>query len=694
MPPQDLYEILPRFGFDIGRRAIKIDDRLAQQFLKKWPRIRREWQRQQEKAREEEERKRRRLAVTEGTAKEVTLPAIITVRDFAAMLHMPVSEVLQELLRSGILANMNEPIDYATAAIVSEDLGFRPSPAAAADTGAEDVPVATPTEIAPTPTPSGLPRAPVVVVMGHVDHGKTLLLDRIRSTNVAGGEAGGITQHIGAYQTTVSQNGEPSSRGAERRGTPNTEDEILRPDAVGTQDDFARGARKITFIDTPGHQAFTTMRSRGARVADIAVLVVAADDGVQPQTKEALKIIQAAKLPFLVAVNKIDKPDANVERVQQELGALGVTSEAWGGKTPFIPVSAKTGQGIEQLLEIILLIADVERDRLLADPDAAAEAATVESHIDKQEGPVATLLVQSGTLRMGDLIVVGDTLVGKIRLMRNHTGERLSAAPPSTPVRVLGLKVLPEVGDIVRVATERKGLTAAKRQVTRVAPGAVVRPPTPEASEDKEAAITLPIVVRADVLGSLEAVCNEIERIGGTTARVKVIGRGLGNITENDVLQAEAAKGQIFGFNVRALDAVAELAREKHVPVISEKIIYDLLRKVREALEVLLPEEIIREELGTLSVLALFRKETKWQVVGGRVTAGKIVMEKGVKVEQIHGGDVVAVGRLLGLQAGKEDVREVVEGQECGMKVGGIEGLAVGDTLRFVKEEKRKKVLG
>lgn len=657
LPPQDLYEILPRFGFDIGRRAIKIDDRLATQFLKKWPRIRREWQRQQEKAREEEERKRRRLAVTEGTAKEVTLPTIITVRDFAAALKMPVSEVLHELLRSGILANMNEPIDYATAAIVAEDLGFRPSPtvdASATEPAAleADAPRAAPVAVA-----GGVPRPPVVVVMGHVDHGKTLLLDKIRSANVAGGEACGITQHIGAYQTT--QQGKP-----------------------------------ITFIDTPGHQAFTTMRSRGARVADIAVLVVAADDGVQPQTKEALKIIQAAKLPFLVAVNKVDKPDANVERVQQELGALGVTSEAWGGKIPFAQVSAKTGQGIEPLLEIILLIADVERDRLLADPAAPAETTTIESRMDKQEGPVATLLVQAGTLKTGDDLAVGTSLVGRIRAMRNHLGERLNAAPPSTPVRILGLKVLPEVGDVVRVAADRKGLTTAKRQVTRQAPAVAPAPAAPTEGSPETPMITLPIVVRADVLGSLEAVCNEIERIGGATARVKVIGRSLGNITENDVLQAEAAKGQIFGFNVRALDAVAELAREKGVTVISEKIIYDLLRKVREALEALLPEETVREELGMLQVLALFRKETKWQIVGGRVTTGKIVMEKNVKAEQVRGDEVVATGKLFGLQAGKEDVREVVEGQECGMKIGGIEGLAAGDTLRFVKEEKRKKKLG
>jgi translation initiation factor IF-2 len=661
IPPQDLYEILPRFGFDIGRRAIKIDDRLAQQFLKQWPRIRREVTRQKEKAAEEEERKRRRLAVTEGTAKEVTLPAIITVRDFAATLQMPVSDVLKELLRNGILANLNEPIDYATAAIIAEDLGFRPSPAAAG--GAEpEVPVAEAERpAAPTAPSNGTPRPPVVVVMGHVDHGKTLLLDKTRSANVAAGEAGGITQHIGAYQTT-------------------------------------QQGKAITFIDTPGHQAFTTMRSRGARVADIAVLVVAADDGVQPQTKEALKIIQAAKLPFLVAVNKVDKPDANVERVQQELGALGVTSEAWGGKIPFVSVSAKTGQGIPDLLEVILLIADVERGRLLADPTGVAEAATVESHLDKQEGPVATLLVQQGTLAVGDLLATGGTLIGKIRLMRDHTGERLGHAPPSTPVQVLGLKTLPEVGDIVRVTTERKGLVAAKRQPTRTAVAtpqvAGGQPSSQTPAGEEGAAVVLPIIVRADVLGSLEAVCNEIERIGGAVARVKVIGRGLGNITENDVLQVEAAKGQIFGFNVRALEAVFELAREKGVAITSEKIIYDLLRKIRESLEALLPEEAVREELGTLLVLALFRKETKWQIVGGRVTQGKIVMEKNVKVEQLKGDEVVTSGKLFGLQAGKEDVREVVEGQECGMKIGGIEGLAVGDVLRFVKEERRKKRLG
>ncbi|MBI4142515.1 translation initiation factor IF-2 [Candidatus Uhrbacteria bacterium] len=650
--PTDLYELLPQFGFDIGRRAIKLDDRVAQQILKQWPRIRREWERQKEKAREAEERLRRAKSVAEGTAKEVSIPAIVTVRDFATLLQMPVSVVLQELLRNGILANMNEQVDYATAAIIAEDLGFRPKPTVQA-TVEEEVAALAATPVAAVGT--GEPRAPVVVVMGHVDHGKTLLLDRIRSTNVAAGEAGGITQHIGAYQTT--QQGKP-----------------------------------ITFIDTPGHEAFTTMRSRGARVADIAILVVAADDGVQPQTKEALKIIQAAKVQFLIAVNKIDKPDANQERVMQELGALGVASEAWGGKTPFVPVSAKTGQGIEQLLEIILLIADVERERLLADATAKPIAATIESRVDKNEGPIATLLVQQGTLRVGDMLALGGAFVGKIRSMRDHRGVTIDTAPPSTPVRILGFKVLPEVGDVVEVAADRKGLTEAKKKGPTKA--AVVAPPPPETPEGQEPAITFPIVIRADVLGSLEAVCNEIEKIGGAVARAKIIGRGLGNITEGDVAQAAAAKGQIFGFGVHTLDPIARLARDQAVPITTSKIIYEILNAIRAALEALLPEETIREELGTMSVLALFRKEPKWQIVGGKMRSGKIIMAKGVKVERLHGDEVLATGRLLGLQAGKEEVREVVEGQECGTKIAGIEEIAIGDVLRFVKEEKRKKVLG
>lgn len=675
--PQDLYDLLPQFGFDIGRRAIKIDDHVAQQVVKQWPRIRREWERQKEKAREAEERIRRAKAVVEGTAQEIELPAIVTVRDFATLLGMPVSLVLQELLRNGILANLNEQIDYATAAIIAEDLGFR-SKAATQRTVEEEIAAVPSAPVVSMVT--GTSRAPVVVVMGHVDHGKTKLLDSIRSTNIVAGEAGGITQHIGAYQM-IARLGAQSSRvptSESGRGTPDTEE-----------------GHPITFIDTPGHEAFTTMRSRGARVADIAILVVAADDGVQPQTKEALKIIQAAKIPFVVAMNKIDKPDANTERVMQELGALGVTSEAWGGKVPFVPVSAKTGEGIPQLLEIVLLIADVERERLLADASAIPTAATVESHVDKNEGLVATLLVQSGTLKVGDVLSVRGAFIGKVRSMRDHLGQTLAAAPPSTPVRILGFKVLPEVGDLVEVSENRKGLTEAKKRVTGMTKPSPMASTSTATGATEEAAMALPIVIRADMLGSLEAVCNEIERLGDASVQAKIIGRGLGNITENDVTQAEAAKGQIFGFGVRAPDAIAKLAREKKVTITSVKIIYELLDAVRAALQALVPEETVREELGTLQVIALFRQEAKWQIVGGRVTNGKIVFDpKTVKVELVRGDEIVATGKLLGMQAGKEDVREVVEGQECGVKVAGIDGIAIGDHLRFVKEEVRKHVIG
>jgi translation initiation factor IF-2 len=656
LPPNELYELLPQFGFDVGRRAIKMDDRLAQRFLRQWPRIRRELRRRQEHAKKEEERERRRSLVREGEAREIEVPAIISVRDFAALLSLPVSEVLQELLRNGILANLNEPIDFSTATIIAEDLGARAVPASGA--AEEDTVKAQ----APSATPRGTTtRPPVVVVMGHVDHGKTALLDRIRKTNVAAGEAGGITQHIGAYQTEVND-------------------------------------RAMTFIDTPGHQAFTTMRSRGARIADIAVLVVAADDGVQPQTKEALKIIQAASLPFVVAINKMDKEGANLERVKQELGALSVTAEDWGGKIPFVSVSALRGDGIEDLLEVILLVADVEEDRLKADPNGDVEAVAIESHVDKREGPMVSLLVQHGTLRVGDVLALGKIFGGTIRAMRDHRGEDIEEATPSTPVQILGFKLLPEVGEFVRTTTDRKSLTVSKKQKrSSGATKAKVVLPKSQAGEDDEAAssaVSLPIIIRADVLGSLEAFANELENVGEEGAVVKVVSRGLGNITENDVSQAEATGAYIFGFGVHAPVTVQELARESGVTLSTHQVIYELLTQVRSALEAILPTETVRTDLGTIRVLALFKATEKWQVVGGKVTKGLIAMSESVVVELVREGAVVSEGTLIGLQVGKEEVREIAEGSECGLKISGMfEEIQEGDTLNFHKEVTTKKVL-
>ncbi|MFH1429921.1 MAG: translation initiation factor IF-2 [Candidatus Uhrbacteria bacterium] len=652
LPPQELYEILPRYGFDVGRRAIKIDDRLADRFLKQWPRIRRELLRTKEKEREEEMRKARRSAVTEGTAQLVEIPAIVTVREFAAILQMPVSEVLQELLRNGILANLNEPIDYATAAIIAEDLGCKASPVQESDGVAEVVQEEDGS--ADRQARTGTVRPPVVVVMGHVDHGKTAILDSIRKTNVAGGEAGGITQHIGAYQV-VHKN------------------------------------QPVTFIDTPGHEAFTTMRSRGARIADIAVLVVAGDDGVQPQTKEALKIIQAVKIPFVVAVNKIDRPEADAERVKQELGALGVTPEDWGGRVPVALVSAKAGTGITDLLELILLVAEVEQEKRVADADAPAETATIESHVDKQEGPVATLLVQNGTLRIGDTLADGEAIIGKVRAMCSYNGEAITEATPSMPARVLGLKILPEVGDIVVVPDGAKKLTKAKkRKATKQEPNQVRSHGQQVAREANADAIVLPVFVRADVLGSLEALCNEIERIGDADAHVKIVFRGLGNITESDLQQAEAAGAHVFGFGVRVPETLVESARESGVSITTHKVIYELLKSVHAALEAALPEETTREELGEMEVIALFKQSQHWQIIGGKVTKGRVIMDPNVQVVRDRDG---AEGQLVALQAAKEEVREVVEGQECGVKVKGFEGTEAGDILKFIKIEVHKRKL-
>src|SRR5688572_2397409 len=377
--PDELREKLPQLGFDVGKKAIKVDDRLVNKIMEKWSEMRKLDRLKVKYQREER-------IVTEAVAqvKEVELPKLIAVRDFAAKLFLPLNIVISELMKNGILASVNERIDFETASIVAEDLGYKVSPEAEKDNIAEGGMSADELKVmlgAEDPTKLKV-RPPVVVVMGHVDHGKTSLLDKVRAANVAKGEAGGITQHIGAYQ--VEKNG-----------------------------------RGITFIDTPGHEAFTVMRSRGARVADVAVLVVAADDGVQPQTVEVIKIIHAAKIPFVVALNKMDKPGVDLQRVKTQLSEQAVIPEEWGGKITMVPVSAKTGNGIDQLLDMILLTADIDPERIKANPDRLAVGTIIESHVDKGEGPVATVLVQSGTLRRNDELAIAGSLYGRVRAMKD-----------------------------------------------------------------------------------------------------------------------------------------------------------------------------------------------------------------------------------------------------------------------------------
>ncbi len=644
--------MLPKLGFDVGGRAIKIDDRTAQDIIQKWSLLKKEYDKivsaEAKKAAAKEEQE---AAVVEGK-KEIEIHDFIVVRDLAALLGKPVTELLKELMKNGILASMNEKIDFTTASIIAEDLGFKVKKQEEKKESEAIISAQEKLRHILEKMEEAEPRPPVVVVMGHVDHGKTKLLDAIRQTNVVATEAGGITQHIGAYQ-------------AEKNG------------------------RRITFIDTPGHEAFSVMRSRGARVADVAVLVVAADDGVQPQTVEALKIASAAKIPFVVAINKVDKPNINLDRVKSSLSELGYIPEDYGGKIPCIPVSAKTGQNISGLLDVILLIADLEKDKIMANPSRNAMGTIIESHIDKGEGPVATVLIQTGTLRRGDPLVINSQVYGKVRAMKDWCGANVDGAPPSMPVKILGFKVLPEVGEILEVQEEVGALKFKKVKPSRPA---IFQAPAMQIKEEGKEKKFHNIVLKADVLGSLEAIVGSLEKINHPEVGVKIVSRGLGNITENDVLSAEAAAGVVYGFNVIASPAIIELAREKQVEIKLFNIIYDLLNKIKSELEKLLSPDYYRTVLGRVKVISKFWAKRGEMIAGGMVIDGRLEPNSLFRIfrnkEDVGGGDV------LTLQQGKQSANEVRAGVECGLKIKTKDEVLEGDILEVYIEEEKKKILG
>ncbi len=651
---QELKDVLPTLGFDIGQRAIKVDDRAARKIIESWPSLRRELE--QKKAAELAKLAAETTAEVAARGKiTVKLPQVITVRDFSSKLQLPVTSVIKELMKNGILASLNERIDYETAAIVAEDMGFtveKDEEEAEGNFVGDKV-----RELMGKDEKSTLKtRPPVVVVMGHVDHGKTKLLDAIRKTHVMESEAGGITQHIGAYQATYKE-------------------------------------RILTFIDTPGHEAFTAMRSRGAKIADIAILVVAADDGVQPQTKEAVKIIEAAKIPFLVAINKIDKPEANVEKIKQELAGLNLIPEDWGGKTICVPISAKQMTGIDDLLDMVLLLADMEKEKIMANPDRCALGTVIESHIDKGEGPVATVLVQAGTLNRNDNLTVDNVLYGRTRAMKNFRGEVVDEATPGTPVKILGLKAAPQVGDILEVKGD---LSECQRKIkpTYARRDQVVVKKTGDEEEKKKKKLN--VILKTDVLGSLEALLASFEKMDYPTVSLEIVSRGLGNITEAEVLQAEAIGAKIFGFNVLMGPNIEELARDKGVEIKIFNIIYNLIDEVKNGLEALLDVEIIRTELGKMEVAAIFRTEPASMIVGGKVREGKIVFDPKAgqtKIKILRKQEEIGEGILIQLQSAKAEIKEAAAGQECGIKYKGKPIIQVGDVLAMYKEEKRIRKL-
>ncbi|MDP3793915.1 MAG: translation initiation factor IF-2, partial [Candidatus Uhrbacteria bacterium] len=592
---------------------------------------------------------------------EVELSSVISVRDFAGKMGMPVTRVIQQLMKAGILASQNERLDYTTAAIIAEELGFQAKPEAA-EVGerVETVEAANRIKtIAESEKREDLaPRPPVVVVMGHVDHGKTRTLDAIRETHVMEKESGGITQHIGAY--TVEKKGQ-----------------------------------KMTFIDTPGHEAFTIMRSRGAKVADIAILVVAADDGVQPQTKEAVNIIQAAKLPFMVALNKMDKPEADANRVMGQLAEIGVTVEEWGGKIPLAKISAKSGQGISELLDLILLIAEVEHDRIMANPNRKAAGTVIESHVDKGEGPVATVLVQTGTLHRNDWLGIAGASYGRVRAMRDWTGKLVDEALPGMPVKILGFKVAPAVGDILEVPDDPKSLEQKKMKTSRQVAEAFTATkiqPAEEKDEKTTKKSMLHVVLKTDVLGSLEAILGMLEKIQHELVGVEVIQKGLGNVTESDIERAANARPSIvYGFNVMTPTAVEVLARDQNVEMKTCKVIYDLFDDVVARLNALLPQELIVTSLGEAEIAAVFRTDPGKMILGAKVKTGKLIAN--AKVRVWRGQEPVGEGIIESLQAGKSPVKEVSAGQECGLSFKGKIKVAIGDRFEvYTEESKTRKV--
>lgn len=659
VPTEELRSRLPELGFDIGGKAIKIPDRDVGKIIRAWNEHKKRLY-LQKKMEEQKSRAERKAKVQSGDAERVAIPELITVRDFATLLNLPVAKVMQELMRNGILASLNERIDFDSASIIAEDLGYL---ADRAEAGKEDVVDneannrLEKVKEEERATGTTLARPPVVVVMGHVDHGKTSLLDAVRSANVVAGEAGGITQHIGAYQVV-------------------------------------RSGKPLTFIDTPGHEAFTVMRSRGAKVADIAILVVAADDGVQPQTREAIDIIKAAKLPFVVAINKIDKPDANQDFVKTQLSDLGLVPEDWGGKTVCVPISAKKRQNIDGLLDVLLLIADMEKEHIVADPDRLAIGTIIESRVDKNEGSLATIVVQTGTLRLQDYLGVRGVNYGRVRAMKAFDGTSLKEAPPSTPVKILGFKAAPSVGDIVEATRDASLLEDLRESSSRPSGVDQISSVAQKSSQDLEDGgekPTLNVLIKGDMLGSLEAVIGMIEKIQNPHVAVKIIGRGLGNVSDADVARAEAGKAIIMAFNVKMGMGVEDLSRNKEVVVETHTVIYKLFESVVEHLKKLLPSEKVYSELGTGEVLALFRKTDKGVVLGVKVKKGKII--PGTTVRIMRHGSIIGEGKAESIQVGTTVVKDALAGQECGISFIGKTKVEVGDTIEVYQEELQARTL-
>ena len=586
-------------------------------------------------------------------ARSIEIPPALSVRQLADLLQISAIDIIKRLMRNGIMANINQAIDYETASAIATDLGFEVKTKSRSSQKSTTVIAEIKRQQLQNEESGGLkPRPPVVTLMGHVDHGKTMLLDAIRQTNVVDKEAGGITQHIGAYQIEVN-------------------------------------GQKITFLDTPGHEAFTAMRARGAQVTDITILVVAADDGVMPQTLEAIDHARAAGVPIMVAINKIDKSDANLELAKQQLADAGLVIEEWGGDTVCVLTSAKEKKGISELLENLLVIAEMEN--LKANPTQLAVGIAIEANLDKTKGPLATVLIHDGTLRVGDTVVTGTTW-GRIKAMFNDKGKQVRKAEPATPVAILGLNSVPQVGDtLTAVANEHQAQALIQKYQLEAQQGASL---TPEAVSldnlfDQISAGQVKefnVILKTDVQGSLEPIRSSLEQLGTEKIKVRVIHSGSGNITESDVMLAIASKGLIIGFNVDPEAGARRLADTESVSIRRYDIIYNLVNDVDKALKGMLEPSYVEIIDGRAEVRAIFSAGRKEKAAGVYVNEGKIT--RGVSARVRRGKEVVIESVVSSLKRFKDNVREVSAGYECGVAIEDFNEFQVGDILESFRKEK------
>lgn len=587
--------------------------------------------------------------------KTIKLPRLISIRDLAMKLELPASRIIAELIKNGVPATINEMIDFDIASIILEGMGYQAEEIK--EEKLSENKISGRDEINFT-SATGQRRPPIVTILGHVDHGKTTLLDAIRSSRVAEGEAGGITQRISSYQIEVESKGRK---------------EI------------------ITFLDTPGHEAFTSLRQRGTNITDIAILIVAADDGVMPQTAEAIDLIKKSGVPMIVAINKIDKPGISIQKVKQQLAECEVFVEGWGGDVPVVEISAKEKKGIGNLLEMILLVADINEPK--GNSDLPARGIVLDSALDAKKGHLVTVIILDGTLRKGDEVIVGD-IHGKVKRMENYKGAPIKEAGPSCPVVIMGFKNVPRVSEVLKV--QQKGITRSKiaelverRKKTRIGR---LKPLSKERIfAGQESAREFNVIIKADVPGSLEAIENSLEKINIEGAKINLLRSGIGNLTQEDLRIAKSSDAIILGFNIDINAVVKKQAEREGIVIRIHNIIYELVDELKEAISAWLGPEIIKVETGKMKIIALFGKSKKAQVVGGKMISGKA--RAGAIAEVFRNKESVGAGNIEEIRIGKQAVQECAEDNECGIKFSGNSEIQVGDEIVFSVEEERKRVL-